>query len=238
MNCDIPNIPSISTNEWEESTELLNRMIQKKKSTMFRILQIHEKVASINKMLESYSSIWDTMYEKFNLLCTFQQNATLQLSLLSPPTFPPYTDNIQITSHSSEVILRNSMITTIRSPITYPHITDISSQCNSIIDDNYLTLWNFFRPLREIIQHTQKEKKLLEKELEEHYAEMEKYKAYFVELIPRSSNQLSCGICQEVDKKYTVFIPCGHLSCMDCGVQLRSCHICRKKITTRQPLYN
>ncbi|VDN98341.1 unnamed protein product [Rodentolepis nana] len=34
-----------------------------------------------------------------------------------------------------------------------------------------------------------------------------------------------------------VFVPCGHLSCEECGLRLTHCHICRKSIEIRQRCY-
>ena len=34
-----------------------------------------------------------------------------------------------------------------------------------------------------------------------------------------------------------VFVPCGHVSCEECGLRLTQCHICRKAIELRQRCY-
>lgn len=34
-----------------------------------------------------------------------------------------------------------------------------------------------------------------------------------------------------------VFVPCGHVTCEECGLRLTHCHICRKSIEIRQRCY-
>jgi hypothetical protein len=226
----------IANSEWEESQKLLQRMIDRKKYSMLRILQLQEKITSIDKMVDAYSNLWDGMYEKFNILCNFQQNIILQESLSKPPDFPPYTTNQQsISTVTSEDILRNSMITTIHTPIAYPRIT--AETRDDTGGSSYRILWDYYQPLRRSIKSVLKEKEKYQSELESEYKEMEKYKHFFGELVPKSSNQLYCGICHEVDKKYTTFVPCGHLSCTDCSIQLINCHICRARIKNRHPIF-
>ena len=225
----------LSDGEWKEGQILLQRMIDKKKYSMVRILQLQEKITSIDKMVENYSSLWDGMHEKYNILCSFQQNLILQKSLLHPPDFPPYTDRQVKPSKTTEDILRESMITTLHTPISYPHIT--SKECTDTSGSAYRMPWDYFSPMRQTIQEVLKEKEKYQKEMDDQYAELEKYKQYFSELVPRPASQLYCGICHEVDKKYTMFVPCGHLSCTDCSVQLISCHICRVRIKNRHPIF-
>ena len=44
-----------------------------------------------------------------------------------------------------------------------------------------------------------------------------------------------CTICME-RKKDTAFM-CGHMVCRVCGESLRNCHMCRKIITKKIPIY-
>ncbi|EUB57325.1 Baculoviral IAP repeat-containing protein 7 [Echinococcus granulosus] len=48
--------------------------------------------------------------------------------------------------------------------------------------------------------------------------------------------EVKCRVCMDRPVK-CVFVPCGHLSCEECGLRLTHCHICRKAIELRQRCY-
>lgn len=48
--------------------------------------------------------------------------------------------------------------------------------------------------------------------------------------------EVKCRVCFDRQVK-CVFVPCGHLSCEECGLRLTHCHICRKSIEIRQRCY-
>ncbi len=151
----------------------------------------------------------------------------------NPPSFPPYTNEQLVNTKVASDILRDSTLNTFYTQQVYPHLMG-----NPVgIPDNYLLLWNFFEPLREAYSNVVKERDEYTKEIEGCYIELEKYKAYFANILPYQANQLTCGICQETSSSYVVLLPCSHTCCVDCGTRLTSCHICRKKINTRQNLY-
>jgi len=168
MNNPEQTILTLTDQEWMDGQSLLQKLVQKKKATMLRVLQLQEKISSTDKLLGSYEEQWDEMYERFNRLCSFQQNIVLHTMVSNPPV---------------------------------------------------------------------KERDEYTKEIEGCYIELEKYKAYFANILPYQANQLTCGICQETSSSYVVLLPCSHTCCVDCGTRLTSCHICRKKINTRQNLY-
>lgn len=48
--------------------------------------------------------------------------------------------------------------------------------------------------------------------------------------------EIKCRVC--LDRPVNnVFVPCGHVSCEECGLRLTHCHICRKAIDIRQRCY-
>ena len=47
----------------------------------------------------------------------------------------------------------------------------------------------------------------------------------------------ACPICLDRTKN-AVLVPCGHRACAECAADLTECHICRGKITRRQPMYD
>nr|CUU98863.1 hypothetical transcript [Hymenolepis microstoma] len=57
------------------------------------------------------------------------------------------------------------------------------------------------------------------------------------ELVHRCRREeIKCRVC--LDRLMNnVFVPCGHLSCEECGLRLTHCHICRKPIEIRQRCY-
>ncbi|CAF1052903.1 unnamed protein product [Didymodactylos carnosus] len=53
--------------------------------------------------------------------------------------------------------------------------------------------------------------------------------------IQKLEQQHQCAICYEREKG--IVFTCGHSTCRQCSEQIQTCHICRKPIRTRLPLY-
>eukprot|EP00002_Diphylleia_rotans_P009145 TRINITY_DN1915_c0_g3_i2.p1 TRINITY_DN1915_c0_g3~~TRINITY_DN1915_c0_g3_i2.p1 ORF type:complete len:177 (-),score=33.92 TRINITY_DN1915_c0_g3_i2:224-754(-) len=53
--------------------------------------------------------------------------------------------------------------------------------------------------------------------------------------LSNTNASLQCPIC--FSEPVNVVFQCGHSCCQRCGSQLSTCHICRQRITTRNPLF-
>ena len=57
------------------------------------------------------------------------------------------------------------------------------------------------------------------------------------EIILDHDNELDeCSICYFVKSKNVQFEPCGHECCKSCSKKLKTCHMCRQKITKRKKI--
>jgi hypothetical protein len=56
-----------------------------------------------------------------------------------------------------------------------------------------------------------------------------------IDNIPTEEDVTVCTICME-RKKDTAFL-CGHMVCHVCGESLRNCHMCRRVISKKIPIF-
>lgn len=214
------DIELLSENDWKHGEQVMKRLTEDKRRRMIRIIELQEKISTIDNTIDTYMQIWADMYQKYNLMCDLQQNLQLQTS----------TDSLEK--------LRNALPGMIMRTMYIPSITTMNiSVENASLDPTYFHLWNHFYPIRQEIRNCMENKIIYTDELEIHYAQLEKYKEYFKELIPKSTTVLYCGACNETDKQFMAFNPCGHVLCIDCAPRLENCHMCRKKIKSRMSLY-
>jgi hypothetical protein len=205
------DITLLSEDEWKQGQKVMSRFIEDKNRRMIRIMELQEKISMIDKTIDTYSQIWVEMYQKYNLMCDLQQN--LQT-------------------------LRNALPRIIMRTMYIPGITTMNiNDENASLAPEYFHLWNQFLPIRKEIRHCMEDKITYTNEINSHYEQLEKYKEYFRDIVPRSSTTLYCATCNESDKQFMSFNPCGHVLCVDCAPRLENCHMCRKKIKSRMSLY-
>jgi hypothetical protein len=214
------DIALLSEDDWKQGQQVMRRFVDDKRQRMIRIMELQEKISMIDNTIDTYSQIWAEMYQKYNLMCDLQHNLQTQ------------------SSTSSLDRLRNALPGMIMRTMYIPGITTLNiNEESASLAPEYFHLWNQFLPIRKDIRDCMEDKITYTNEINSHYEQLEKYKEYFRDIVPRSSTTLYCATCNESDKQFMSFNPCGHVLCVDCAPRLENCHMCRKKIKSRMSLY-